>query len=71
MKAPDEQKSVEDSFGAYVAGKLNQFDKIQRIMAEKRIFDVLFQTEMEITDTIQPGHSPYQGSYGFPPQYKI
>ena len=42
LKQPD-QPDQDTSFGLYVAGKLQGFDRRTRIIAEKKISDILFE----------------------------
>lgn len=46
LKQPD-QPDQDTSFGLYVAGKLQGFDRRTRIIAEKKISDILFGLELE------------------------
>ena len=58
----------ECSFSKYVSEKLVTFDRRSRMTAEKRISDILFETEMnshntmsQVQDNVPQGHSP--GTY--------
>ena len=51
---------IQCPFSLYVAEKLSQFDRVTRMVAEKRISDILFELEMK-ENTLQPF-----GQYQFP-----
>ncbi|KAK3728256.1 hypothetical protein QZH41_006730 [Actinostola sp. cb2023] len=75
MKAPNTPpvpvtpNDAESSFGAFVAQKLKSFDRRTQIIGEKRITDVLFDLEMEMSDGPQwvsrPGQSLYPANTGY------
>ena len=51
MKGPPE-KETGKSFGKYIKEKLALFDRRQRIVAEKKIMDVLYEIEIGGTDGV-------------------
>lgn len=69
---------VEEIFGNFVAEKLKTLDRRQRIIAEKRITDILFDLEMENMATsfnnyapqsTYPSVSTSHGQSGYPSRY--
>ena len=64
--APSQQTaSIQCPFSLYVAEKLSQFDRVTRMVAEKRITDILFELEMK-ENTLQPF-----GQYQFQPATEL
>ena len=66
--------TTEEIFGKFVAKKLKAFDRRQRIIAETKITEILFDLEMENTVTsfnhtpqsTYPTGSASHGQYGYP-----
>ena len=58
LKEPIEQKATVCHFSNFVAEKLSQMDKRTRAIAEKRIYDILFEIEMNGVGGLPPNHMP-------------
>lgn len=60
FKEPTEKvsrgESTSDKFSAYIAQKLNSFSPSQRVLAEKKISDVMFDIEIGDMETPTPSH---------------
>ena len=60
FKEPTEKVSIgestSDKFSAYIAQKLNSFSPSQRVLAEKKISDVIFDIEIGAMETPTPSH---------------
>ena len=70
----DSPPTTEEIFGKFVTEKLKALDRRQRIIAEKKITEILFDLEMENTVTsfnytpqsTYPTGSASHGQYGYP-----
>ena len=69
LKKPDDKEEKPCHFSLFIAGKLNQMDRMTRAMAEKRICDVIFDLEMNgphLSSENERQNILYNGNFNMP-----